>query len=118
MVRDGTYLVGTTVMITKHDLECLFQSHISKIRSLKPESFSPYLLIALLNSEIVKKQILAKRFTQEIIDTLGKRILEIQIPIPKDEKTRTNITKEVKNIITTRSDLREKTKDLCKKLAR
>ena len=118
MVRDGTYLVGTTVMITKHDLECLFQSHISKIRSLKPESFSPYLLIALLNSEIVKKQILSKRFTQEIIDTLGKRILEIQIPIPKDEKTRTNITKEVKNIITTRSDLRQKTKDLCKKLAR
>ena len=112
MVRDGTYLVGTTAMVTKHDVECLFQSHILKIRSLDPESISPFLLMAILNSEIVKKQIRAKQFTQEIIDTLGRRILEIQIPIPKDKKKRTRIEKEVQKIITLRSDLREKAKEI------
>lgn len=116
MVRDGTYLVGTTAMVTKHDVGCLFQSHILKIRSVDPESFSPFLLLAMLNSEIVKKQIRAKQFTQEIIDTLGKRILEVQIPIPKDKKKRIEIEKEIKKIIILRSDLRERAKEISREI--
>jgi len=110
MVRDGTYLIGNTAMITKHDTKSLFQSHILKIRVLDPNSISPHILMASLNSKIVKKQIRAKQFTQEIIDTLGKRILEIQIPIPKDKEKQNKIEREVKHIISSRSDLRERAK--------
>jgi hypothetical protein len=38
------------------------------------------LLLAILNSLIVKKQIKSKQFTQNIIDTIGNRILEIILP--------------------------------------
>jgi type I restriction enzyme M protein len=114
MVRDGTYLIGTTTMITKHDVKSLFQSHILKIRVLETKSFSPYILMAILNSDIVKKQIRAKQFTQDIIDTLGKRILEIQIPIPKNKQKQIKIANDVQHIIYQRSDLREKVKEISK----
>jgi type I restriction enzyme M protein len=106
MVRDGTYLVGTTAMITRYDTNILFQSHIYRIRVLKPEVISPYLLLALLNSPIVKKQIKSKQFTQDIIDTLGKRILEVVLPIPKEKATQKDIENSVKNIVQQRADLR------------
>jgi type I restriction enzyme M protein len=112
MVRDGTYLIGTTCILTKHDVKSLFQSHIYKIRVLKPEIISPHLLLVLLNSPIVKKQIRAKQFTQDIIDTLGKRILEIILPVPKDNTFKKKIEESAKNIIEERAELRNKAKKI------
>ena len=84
MVRDGTYLIGTTAIITEQD-RVLFQSHLYKIRSRDTQALDPFFLLAVLNAPIVKRQIPAKQFTQDIIDTLGKRILEVVLPIPKDK---------------------------------
>jgi type I restriction enzyme M protein len=106
MVRDGTYLIGTCSLVTKFDLGILFQSHIFKIRVKQLDKLSPYLLLALLNTPIVKKQIRAKQFTQDIIDTLGSRIFEIILPIPKDQTFRENIAKTVQRIIEQRAELR------------
>ena len=86
LVRDGTYLIGTCALITKNDLKSLFQSHIYKIRVLNNKKLSPFLLLALLASPIVQKQIRAKQFTQDIIDTLGSRLNELILPIPKDSE--------------------------------
>lgn len=99
MVRDGTYLVGTCAIITDDDQEIVFQSHIFKIRVEKPEELNPLLLLALLSCPLVKSQIFAKRFTQDIIDTLGERIHELLLPIPKDEQERKRIIDKVKTII-------------------
>jgi len=112
MVRDGTYLVGTCCIVTKYDIKALFQSHIYRIRVLMPDIISPYLLLALLNTPIVQKQIRAKQFTQSIIDSLGDRIMEIIIPIPKDKELREKIAREVKETIERRAELREKLRRL------
>ena len=91
MVRDGTYLVGTCAIISEADTAIVFQSHIYKIRCKDFERMNPHLLLAVLSSPIVREQIYAKRFTQDIIDTLGRRVKELQLPIPKDPAKRHEI---------------------------
>jgi type I restriction enzyme M protein len=108
MVRDGTYLVGTTCMLTEADTCIVFQSHLYKLRVLKPDVLSPYLLLVLLNSPIVKRQVWAKRFTQDIIDTLGRRVMELVLPIPRDSDLREHITTETRTIVEGRAELRQK----------
>jgi type I restriction enzyme M protein len=111
MVRDGTYLVGTCAIISKFDTKIVYQSHIYKIRSLDDEKIHPYLLLAVLSSPIVKEQIYAKRFTQDIIDTLGARIHELILPVPKDKKSREDIIAQVKKIL----ELKHSARDLTRK---
>ena len=116
MVRDGTYLVGTTCMVTKHDTKILFQSHICRLRVLKPDVLSPFLLLVALNSPIVKKQIKAKQFTQNIIDSLGNRTKELIIPFPKDARLKEFLTAEAQKIIEERAELREKARQISAQL--
>jgi type I restriction enzyme M protein len=112
LVRDGTYLIGTSAIVTESDLPMLFQSHIYRIRSLNSKAINPWLLFAALNTPIVKRQIRAKQFTQDIIDTIGKRLTEIIIPLPKDAKTAARIAAETKDVIESRAKLRKRAKDL------
>lgn len=110
LVRDGTYLIGTSAIVTESDLPMLFQSHLYRLRVLAPEKLNPWLLFVSLNSPMVKRQIKAKQFTQDIIDTLGRRLFEIQLPIPKDNKQREQIARETQRIIETRIELRNQAK--------
>ena len=112
MVRDGTYLVGTCALITDDDKEIVFQSHIYKIRVEDPEVLDPLLLLALLSCPLVKSQIFAKRFTQDIIDTLGERIHELLLPIPKDRGEQRRIADEVGKII----EYKQRAKDMTRKV--
>jgi type I restriction enzyme M protein len=57
MVKDGTYLIGTSAIVTKYDLPMLYQSHLYKIRVKDLTVLTPYLLIAALSSEFVQRQI-------------------------------------------------------------
>ena len=107
MVKDGTYLVGTTAIVTDSDLPMLFQSHLYCIRIHKPEAISPWLLFALLNTPVVRLQMRAKQFTQDIIDTIGKRVLELAIPIPRSEEEAQRLADECRRIIETRVRLRQ-----------
>ena len=95
MVRDGTYLVGTCAIVSEADTAIVYQSHIYKIRSEDYDKMNPNLLLAVLSSPIVREQIYAKRFTQDIIDTLGARVRELQLPIPKDEAKKQEIIDSV-----------------------
>lgn len=112
MVRDGTYLVGTCAMVTEHDGPMVYQSHMYKIRSKNHKELNPYLLLAVLSSPIVKKQIFAKRFTQDIIDTLGSRINELILPFPKNKSETRRIIKETQAVILTRAKAREKAREI------
>lgn len=107
MVRDGTYLIGTSAIVTKYDEKILYQSHLLKIRSLDRERLSPHLLLALLSSEPVLAQIKSKRFTQDIIDTLGDRLLEIVLPMPRDKGHRDLIISSVERAVRERIEARE-----------
>jgi type I restriction enzyme M protein len=88
----------------------LFQSHIYRVRVLRPSEISPWLLFACLNTPIVKRQIRSKQFTQDIIDTLGKRLTEILLPIPKDPNISAKVARETREIIEGRSVLRNRAK--------
>lgn len=104
MVKDGTYLVGTCALITEDETQMVYQSHLWKIRSLDHKKLNPYLLLALLSSPIVKQQIRSKQFTQDIIDTIGKRILELELPFPKDKEQEKAIIEHVQEVFDKRTE--------------
>lgn len=112
IVRDGTYLIGTMAIVTKSDLPMLFQSHIYRVRVHEPAKLNPWLFFACLHAPIVKKQIRAKQFTQDIIDTVGKRIYEVIVPFPKDKEYCAKVAKDTRRIIETRLRLRDEAKQL------
>lgn len=116
IVRDGTYLIGTCAMVTESDLPMLFQSHIFRLRVEDPKIIDPWLLFACLNTSVVKRQIRSKQFTQDIIDTLGKRVLELKVAVPKSDKERKRIIDETRHIIETRVALRNRATLLTKQI--
>ena len=112
MVRDGTYLVGTCALITSEDKEIVYQSHIYKIRVKDKEKMNPLLLLALLSCPLVRSQIYAKRFTQDIIDTLGERIHELLLPIPKNSDEREKIIQDVGKIVAYKKKAKDMTREV------
>lgn len=112
MVKDGTYLIGTCAIISEADKEILYQSHLYKIRVNENKyGLDPYLLLAILSSTVVQKQIRSKQFTQDIIDSLGERINELLLPIPKSKKTRERISTLVKKSVIKRIEARKLAKE-------
>lgn len=108
MVRDGTYLIGTCAIVTPAECEILYQSHIYKIRvNDNARGITPFLLLAVLTSPPVQRQIRAKQFTQDIIDSLGERINELVLPIPKETQKRELIDGLVRKVIERRTEARE-----------
>ena len=112
IVRDGTYLVGTSCILTEHDARILYCGGMYKVRVKKKDQLDPYLLLALLNAPIVKRQMRAKQFTRDVIDTLGKRIYEIVLPIPKDKALRDRIARETRETVLARAALRNKARQI------
>lgn len=113
MVRDGTYLIGTCAFVTEYDTRIVYQSHMYKIRVKDRKALSPYLLLAVLSSAPVQRQVEAKRFTQDIIDSLGDRISELVLPIPRDAKIRKQIETTVEKSIRERVISRELARKAC-----
>lgn len=107
MVRDGTYLIGACALITEFDQRIVYQSHILKFRVTNPEELSPHLLLAALGSDPVLLQIRAKRTTQDIIDTLGDRYMDLVLPIPKNREQRDQVVEMVRTSIAERIEARE-----------
>jgi type I restriction enzyme M protein len=112
VVKDGTYLIGTSAMVTESDLPMLLQSHVFKIRLNNIEILDPYLFLAVLNSSIVQRQIRSKQLSQDIIDSIGSKFEEIVLPIPKDFAVKRGIAEKAKKVV----ELREASKRLIKEL--
>jgi len=114
LITDGTFLIGRTAIVTSLDKKIVIQSHIRRIRCLRPQELHPYLLLYLLNTEVVQQQIKAKTFVQATISTIGNRLYEIILPIPKDKETIEKIIKEVSEIIETKVYARTKMEKILK----
>lgn len=114
IVRDGTYLIGTSCIVTKHDAKSLFCGGLYKIHVYENEELDPFLFLGLLNSFIVKRQIRTKQFTRDVIDTLGNRLDEVFIPIPKDKKIRQAISEVVTDVIVSRIKSRDEISSMAK----
>ncbi len=107
LVRDGTYLVGTSCIITENDSKILYCGGAYKIRVMDNSVISPWLLLGLLNSYIVKRQIRTKQFTRDVIDTIGKRLTEVVIPIPKSKAVQEQIADQIRNVVLSRINARQ-----------
>ena len=104
VVNDGTYLMGRSAMITESDLRIVFQSHFRRIKVLKKDVLSPYLLLALLGMEVVQRQIESKSFRQGTISTMGNRLMEVKIPIPTDGEMKKRIIDDMIVIIKNKNE--------------
>ena len=116
LVRDGTYLVGKSCIVTELDSKALFCGGLYRIRSNDPKTLDPFLLLGLLNSYVVKRQIRTKQFTRDVIDTIGKRLGEVILPIPRSLSLRMEIAKAVRDVVEIRIDARKKISALSKKV--
>jgi type I restriction enzyme M protein len=114
LVKDGgPNLIGKTAYITEMDKKIIIQSHIFQLKILENnEHIDPYLLLFLLNLDIVQKQIQAITFVQGTIATIGNRIMEILLPIPSDIGKRKEISNYVKKIIEQKESIRKKIRNL------
>jgi len=83
----------------------LYQSHIYKIRVEKPEKMTPFLLLAALTCRFAQRQIKSFCVSQDIIDSLGNKIHEIRLALPKAKKTRDRIATLVEKAIRDRTEL-------------
>jgi type I restriction enzyme M protein len=107
-VNDGTFLIGRSAMVTDLDIKCIIQSHLRKIRIIKPEELNPYYIFYLINTKLVQQQIEMFTFVQATLSTLGNRIMDLQLPIHKNTSKVLEISKEVENIITLKKNLKKR----------
>lgn len=82
LVRDGTYLVGSSALVGADAAPALICGGIYRLRSRSKAVLSPSKLLGLLNLPLVRRQMRSKQFTRDVIDTLGKRLMEVQLPDP------------------------------------
>ena len=110
LVKDGgPNLIGKTGYVGELDTQIIIQSHIFQLKTLvNDESIDTFLMLYLLNLDIVKKQIKAITFIQGTIATIGNRIKEIILPFPFDHNKRKEISDYIKNIIETKTSVRKK----------
>lgn len=112
VVRDGTYLVGSSSIVSEADLPLLFSGGIYRVRLTEWDDLNPYLILALLNSRVVKRQMRNKQFTRDVIDTLGRRFEEVVLPIPRDPTVSDRIAAVVTELVDRRVALREEARAL------
>ena len=110
LVKDGgPNLIGKTAYITKLDRKIIIQSHIYQFKLLKnEENIDSYLLLYLLNLDLVQKQIKAITFVQGTISTIGNRIKDVKLPIPSNLSRRREISNHIKEIIDNKTEIRKK----------
>lgn len=83
MVADGRYRIGKTAIILGNKTQCIVQSHVKIIKVLPNAPFNAFELLYILNQSYVVNQIRNLIFIQSTLGSLGNRINELLIPIPK-----------------------------------
>ena len=114
LVKDGgSNHIGKTAYITELDTKIIIQSHIFQIKTMENSLvIDSYLLLYLLTLDIVQKQMQAITFIQGTIATIGNRIMDIIIPIPKQFSKRKEISNYIKDIIDKKVGIRKKISNL------
>ncbi len=108
LVSDGTFLIGKTAMITERDTQIIIQSHLKKIRVIKKDNLDEFVLLWSLNTDLVQDQIKAKTFIQSTISTLGNRLMEVLLPLPREIEARNAISREIREIIQKKMALKDR----------
>lgn len=81
IVADGRYRIGTSALLSERTYRCVVQSHLRILKLLSPTDLDPYELLFALNLPSVRLRLRDLVFVQSTLGTLGKRLLELRIPI-------------------------------------
>ena len=81
VVADGRYRIGMTAMLTETNYRCVVQSHLRVIGTERPEMLDSYELLYALSMPSTRLRIRNLVFIQSTLGTLGRRILELRIPM-------------------------------------
>jgi len=82
----------------------------------EPAKMNPFLLLAALGCKFVQRQIKSFCVSQDIIDSLGDRIYQLRIAIPKSMARKQRIAKLVEKVINDRIEARELAREACEEI--
>lgn len=81
MVADGRYRIGNSAILTENNCRCVVQSHLRIFSVSDQGELGPYELLFALNLPSVRYQIRNLTFVQSTLGTLGRRLLELELPV-------------------------------------
>jgi type I restriction enzyme M protein len=111
MVADGRYRIGRTAILHEHNYKCVVQSHI-RIISVQPTSpIGALELLYLLNLPMVQHQMRNLVFIQSTLGSLGKRLYEINVPLPRASSEWETTIKKFHGLIEGRAKLLKQLKE-------
>jgi len=70
----------SSAIVGKDDGDALICGGIYRLRVKPGSPISPESLLLAMNLPVVRQQLRAIQFTRDVIDTLGKRLLEVLVP--------------------------------------
>jgi len=111
MVADGRYRIGKTAILIGDKRKCVVQSHVKIIRVLPAAPFTAFELLYILNQLYVVNQIRNLIFIQSTLGSLGNRINELLIPIPKKTSQWVEKIKDFEETLRSRNYLLSKLKE-------
>ncbi|HVU88850.1 MAG TPA: N-6 DNA methylase [Pirellulales bacterium] len=104
IVVDGRYRIGTTALLTPSNVRCIVQSHFRIISVSRTQLLDATELMFALNLPSVKMQLRNLVFVQSTLGTLGKRLLELEIPILHGDGPWTDRVASFKELLRTRDE--------------
>ncbi len=102
MVRRGSYQIGSVAMASPYDSEVLLTREFVVLRVMdndNPYGITPFYLLYLLANERTQMQVSRKVFLDTALPNLGDRWRELELPIAKDQATRSRIAGRVRETI-------------------
>jgi len=99
-VRRGSYRIGSVALVSPFDKKVLLTKEILIFRVVNKGNdlnITPYYLIYLLTNPIVQRQIDDKVLIETTLPNISNRWKELLLPIHKDKKMRSDISKKVQN---------------------
>jgi type I restriction enzyme M protein len=111
LVSDGRYRIGRTAILHDYDYRCIVQSHIRIITVTRRSPINAVELLYLLSLPMVQHQIRNLVFIQSTLGSLGKRLLEVRLPLPKSIPQWSKTIDEFCSLIEGRASLLKRLRD-------
>lgn len=111
MVVDGRYRIGRCAILHEHNYVCVVQSHIRIITVTPKSPIDALEFLYILNLPMIQHQIRNLVFIQSTLGSLGSRLNEIMIPLPRKNAEWVKTIDEFRQLIRGRSDLLKRLKE-------
>ena len=111
MVVDGRYRIGRCAILHEHNYVCVVQSHIRIITVTPKSPIEAVEFLYILNLPMIQHQIRNLVFIQSTLGSLGSRLNEIMIPLPRKNSEWNRTIGEFRQLVQGRSDLLKRLKE-------